>query len=211
MRINIYYLNKCLIASDEENTGQDYKVYEVNTGTKFSEINKFIDAWLCDPTSHVYLKFDTIHTFFSFLMIYLQEHFRVIYAAGGLVRNEHKAYLFIYKKNYWDLPKGKVDENEKAEEAAIRECTEETGIKDLKIVKNLGVTYHVFYQKKEWVLKITQWFLMYTKDSGLLQAQTEEGIEKAEWMSREDICEKVLTNTYLSIREVLERGCILCT
>lgn len=211
MRVSIYYLNKCLVASDEGTIGQYDNVYEVHSDTKFAEISKVIDEWLSDSVNNVYLKFDNINTLYSFLLIYLKEHFRVMYAAGGLVSNEHKKYLFIYKNKCWDLPKGKIDEDEKSEEAAIRECAEETGVKDLYIVKNLGITYHIFYQKKEWVLKITQWFLMHTKDSSPLQAQAEEGIEKVEWISTEDIRRKVLTNTYLSVQEVLERAGILWT
>ena len=33
----------------------------------------------------------------------------LVQAAGGLVRNKKGKMLFIFRKNKWDLPKGKVD------------------------------------------------------------------------------------------------------
>ena len=39
--------------------------------------------------------------------------YRIIKAAGGLVLNERDEVLLIYRRNKWDLPKGKVDEGEK--------------------------------------------------------------------------------------------------
>ena len=37
--------------------------------------------------------------------------FELIVAAGGLVK-KHKDYLFIYRNGKWDLPKGKLENNE---------------------------------------------------------------------------------------------------
>ncbi len=64
----------------------------------------------------------------------------VIYAAGGIVwkkvEDEHKIAL-VYRQRYggkWSLPKGKLEENESWEAAAIREIEEELGIK-VRILK----------------------------------------------------------------------------
>ena len=35
-------------------------------------------------------------------------HFTHIEAAGGIVQNEEKELLFIFRKGKWDLPKGKI-------------------------------------------------------------------------------------------------------
>ena len=56
-----------------------------------------------------------------------------IVAAGGIVINKENQILFIFRKGKWDLPKGKIEKNEKIDEGAIREVTEETGIKKVKI------------------------------------------------------------------------------
>ena len=54
--------------------------------------------------------------------------FTNIAAAGGLVKNERGEKLFIFRLGKWDLPKGKLSGKETAEEAAIREVKEETGL-----------------------------------------------------------------------------------
>ncbi|MBL6868637.1 MAG: NUDIX domain-containing protein, partial [Flavobacteriales bacterium] len=41
---------------------------------------------------------------------------RNLITAGGLVINNNNKVLFIYRKNKWDLPKGKLDDGENLEE-----------------------------------------------------------------------------------------------
>ena len=65
--------------------------------------------------------------------IYLFKMFPLVQAAGGLVENKNKQFLFIYRNNKWDLPKGKIEKKEKISNAAMREVMEETGVKNLKI------------------------------------------------------------------------------
>ena len=57
-----------------------------------------------------------------------------------LLNNENK--IFVGKridnpKNFWQMPQGGIDENESFLEAAKRELQEETGIKTIKIIKEL--------------------------------------------------------------------------
>jgi 8-oxo-dGTP pyrophosphatase MutT (NUDIX family) len=82
---------------------------------------------------------------------------RDLITAGGLVINKDSKVLFIYRKNKWDLPKGKLDEGENLEEAAIREVVEETGldINNLHIKKPLLSTgYKSFPQYDEGIEEI---------------------------------------------------------
>ena len=74
--------------------------------------------------------------------------FKVIVAAGGLVLNDKKEILFIYRGSKWDLPKGRQEKGESIEETAIREVKEECGINKLKIDDKLIKTFHFFIQKK---------------------------------------------------------------
>ena len=75
-----------------------------------------------------------------------EDCFKVVYAAGGLVRKKEKI-LLIYRKKKWDLPKGKIEPEEEFELAAMREVKEETGLKKLKIKDFYRTTRHIYVQK----------------------------------------------------------------
>ena len=64
---------------------------------------------------------------------FLKKKLPVVQAAGGLVYNNKREILFIYRNSKWDLPKGVLEKGETFEKAAIREVEEETGVKDLEI------------------------------------------------------------------------------
>lgn len=133
-----------------------------------------------------------------------QSQFKIIYAAGGIVTNTKGEKLFIYRLNKWDLPKGKIEQGEDNRTAAIREVTEECGVTDLMIRKELSNTYHIYTIINELVLKQTSWFEMTTIFVGELIPQTEENITKVEWLSDNEMKEKVLKNTYSSIADLLK-------
>ena len=57
----------------------------------------------------------------------------IITAAGGLVQNNEGAFLLIYRRGFWDLPKGKLDLGESIPECAVREVQEETGLQTLDL------------------------------------------------------------------------------
>src|SRR5687768_2564827 len=67
-----------------------------------------------------------IHNDLKELKKAFQKKFTPVLAAGGLVQNEKEELLMIYRKGKWDLPKGKLDKNEKLEDCALREVMEET-------------------------------------------------------------------------------------
>jgi len=123
-------------------------------------------------------------TFEQFCSIY-----KVIEAAGGLVFNKDKELLAIFRRGHWDLPKGKIEKDETIKEAAVREVQEETGIQHINLKKKVGVTYHTYSTKKyKRVLKVSHWFKMKTKDIEVTP-QTEEDIEKVEWVDLYDFIE----------------------
>lgn len=109
--------------------------------------------------------------------------FKIQEAAGGRVHKGRSQILLIYRRNRWDLPKGKIDKGETPRKAAVREVEEECGISQLRITRTLPVTYHVFTQKNQRILKITHWFEMQCADTRKLVPQTEEDIEEAVWAS----------------------------
>jgi mutator protein MutT len=127
-----------------------------------------------------------------------------IVAAGGLVVNEKNEILFIFRRQHWDLPKGKLDEGETIEACAVREVQEETGLKKVEIVSFLCKTYHEYFDKwiNEDVIKESWWYLMKSASSEVLIPQTEEDIEKIIWVN-ESVVGFYLNSSYPSIKEVL--------
>ena len=125
-----------------------------------------------------------------------------VIAGGGKVYNDKGDILFIFRNGKWDLPKGKIDGKETIEAAALREVEEETGVKDLKIVKPLDTTYHIFKRNGRHRLKITKWFEMHSSYSGELVPEEIEGITKVEWLNAEQT-QKALENSYANIKELM--------
>lgn len=124
-------------------------------------------------------------------------------AGGGLVYNTKGEVLFIFRNNKWDLPKGGIEKGEEIEDTAIREVEEETGVKGLTIVNKLDKTYHIFKRNGRYKLKITHWFEMRTKYNGRLLAQADEGIDKVEWKSVDEV-QEALKNSYENIKLLFE-------
>lgn len=106
----------------------------------------------------------------------------LIYAAGGVVQDRRKRYLFIHRRGWWDLPKGKIDAGESNRKAALREVHEEVGL-TCTIVTKLKPTYHIYELKKKLVLKKTDWFLMHS-DSDQPTLQEDEDITDHIWASK---------------------------
>ncbi|HXB40082.1 MAG TPA: NUDIX domain-containing protein [Bacteroidia bacterium] len=127
--------------------------------------------------------------------------FKIIEAGGGLIKNNKNQFLFIYRNNKWDLPKGKLGKKEKPDIAAVRECEEECGLKQLTLKGFLMFTYHIYPYKGQWALKKTWWYNMESNETNLVP-QLEENITKVEWKGKEDM-PKVLKNTYSNIKDIL--------
>jgi 8-oxo-dGTP pyrophosphatase MutT (NUDIX family) len=132
-----------------------------------------------------------------------KKQFKIIDAAGGLVLNENKQYLFIFRRGKWDLPKGKLDPGESFKNAGIREVMEETGLPQVEITSNLGKTWHIFQLKNRMALKQTNWYLMYTTKGDILKPQIEEDILEVKWFEEADL-ENMITLTHASIGNLLE-------
>jgi 8-oxo-dGTP pyrophosphatase MutT (NUDIX family) len=130
----------------------------------------------------------------------LKSYFRFVEAAGGLVMNSRKEYLFIKRFGIWDLPKGKMKQNEAPGDAAIREVEEETGVSGLTITEKLPATYHIYAFKNNFVLKKTYWYLMFATGKGKPVPQLEEDITEAVWLDKAQ-SEPAIRSSYRSLRE----------
>jgi len=129
-------------------------------------------------------------------------HFTVIEAAGGIVQNTDKEFLFIYRLDKWDLPKGKVEAGEKLDDCAIREVEEETGTTNLTLKKKVGETYHAYNAFGKHFLKTSHWYHMVCAAGQKSIPQTEENITEIKWVHAKNIRE-LLENTYPSIKDIL--------
>lgn len=128
-----------------------------------------------------------------------------IIAAGGIVVNPNKEILWIFRRGFWDLPKGKLDPNESIEACAIREVMEETGISNLVLGDLILTTihqYHDTYLNTE-VEKTTYWYQMTTDTIQEGVPQTEEDIEAIAWVKKADLA-PYLAKTYENINQVME-------
>ena len=129
-----------------------------------------------------------------------------IIAAGGLVLNESAEILMIFRRGFWDLPKGKLDEGETIESCAIREVQEETGLKQVQLKKFIGITNHQYFDEylQQQVNKETHWFLMQANNNQKLFPQTEEDIEQIKWVSKKELLQ-YLEKSYKNITNIIEK------
>ena len=128
---------------------------------------------------------------------------KVVKAGGGVVTNSKDEILFIFRRNKWDLPKGKMDKGETIENTAVREVEEETGVKNLVISSFFKDTYHIFKKDSNYFLKQTSWFNMSSNYDGELHPELNEGISKVVWKSRSKI--KKIKNTFPNIKLLLKK------
>lgn len=134
------------------------------------------------------------HEFFS--------DYKYIEAAGGIVQRD-ATFLFIMRNGVWDIPKGKLEKGEAPEEAAVREIEEECGLIAPIIKEHLIDTWHTYPHKGKMVLKKTYWYwLSEGANQTELIPQGEEGITAVEYLKEADF-ERVISNTYLSIVDVI--------
>ena len=134
----------------------------------------------------------------------IRKSMNVIDAGGGMVINSKGEYLFIYRNDKWDLPKGKIEKGEGKREGAIREVEEECGITVSEIGERICKTYHTYTCKGEVVLKRTYWYKMSYKGVEKLKPQREEGITDVRWFRKGHI-DAIVKNTFPSIMDVLAK------
>jgi len=130
-----------------------------------------------------------------------------IVAAGGLVTNTSGKLLLIFRRGYWDLPKGKLDDGESIEACALREVQEETGLKHIVLGPELGITCHEYFDKwtQQDVEKQTHWFAMKAEDGQQLVPQSEEDIEQIIWADQAQI-NLCMQDTYPNIIRIMEQA-----
>lgn len=137
-----------------------------------------------------------------------RKQFIEIPAAGGIVKNKNEQLLFIKRLGKWDLPKGKIENNESIETAAVREVEEECGINGVQLLQKLDSTFHIYrspYHEipNNLVLKETHWFEMFYDGDEIPVPQIKENIEEVRWFQKNEL-QTVFENTYGNIEELIK-------
>ena len=191
----VFFNQKPLILTNEI---QDFSDNEPLLFIKYTSVAQIIKALKSSKNRKVFL----YHKDSDKLWKSFKKKFPVVEAAGGLVKRTDNKLLFIFRNNKWDLPKGGIEKKELIIEAAQREVVEETGVLDLIVQKQLSETFHIFKKGKRFRLKKTYWFKMSTSYMGKTNPQTEEGIKKTEWVSKEKI-DEILNDAFENIRIIV--------
>ena len=191
----VFFNQKPLILT---NKIQDFSDSEPFLFIKYTTVSQIIKAIKSSKNSRVFL----YHKDIKKLWKLFKKKFPVVQAAGGLVERADNKLLFIYRNNKWDLPKGGIEKKELIIDAAKREVIEETGVADIIVQNQLSETYHIFKKGKRFRLKKTYWFKMSTTFMGKTNPQTEEGIERIEWVPKDKI-QDILNDAFENIRMIV--------
>ena len=191
----VFFNQKPLILT---NKIHDFSDNEPFLFIKYTSVSQIIKALKSSKNSKVFL----YHKDTNKLWKAFNKKFPVVLAAGGLVERVDNKLLFIFRNNKWDLPKGGVEKKELIIDAARREVIEETGVADIIVQNQLSETYHIFKKGKRFRLKKTYWFKMTTTFMGKTNPQTEEGIERTEWVPKDKI-QDILNDAFENIRMIV--------
>lgn len=161
--------------------------------------NLYLEIIKKDDKHHFYIQYADPKAFFK----KITKQVKFIKAAGGLVENDQKEYLFIKRLGKWDLPKGKLEKGEKMKETALREVEEECGIKVDVLGRKIKSTYHSYIMFDELIIKKTNWYEMKVNNRPDLIPQSEEDITEAKWLGR-DSFKMIKENTYPLIKDLIK-------
>ena len=195
----VFFKDRTLFLTDtvDDNLAMNaHAIYKFDTSNR---LKKFISGFLDKDSmkTAVVYSYDMDKMFDAFKSIFID-----IQAAGGLVFNSKGEFIGLYRRGKNDLPKGKLEKGESAEDGAVREVQEECGLRNVEILDKLTDTYHIYFIDDKPVLKQTHWFKMFTEDKVLIP-QTEEDIEDIFWVSEAGLHE-FMDNTYHSVTEVIK-------
>ena len=125
--------------------------------------------------------------------------YKVWNGASAIIIKDNRVLMIRTKdSNSWSIPSGGVEVGETAEEACIREITEETGYV-AKIVKVLHTKKTII---KEYRVT-TQYFLCEITGGEIQYQDPDEEIEEIAWKNSDEISKLMLT--YPEDQEVIEQ------
>ncbi|HLW59751.1 MAG TPA: NUDIX hydrolase [bacterium] len=135
------------------------------------------------------------------------------HSAGGVVFRrsppdaaaEVRILLLQHEAGKWMLPKGTIETGETPEAVALREVAEETGLHNVRIVRDLGEERYLFFWKTEdtYYDKTVHYYLMEFLGGEETCPQREEGFVRCDWVSVAEALERI---KYKETREVVRRA-----
>lgn len=105
-------------------------------------------------------------------------------------------FLLMKHADRWDLPKGHLDPGETAEQAAVRELAEETGIEETSIWTDEGFRYEQFYdvmtrrqgiKRKQLII-----YLGWLKKDSTIRATEHLGFQWFDWNPKHQIQQQTI-------------------
>ncbi|HKK09191.1 MAG TPA: NUDIX domain-containing protein [Bacteroidales bacterium] len=195
----VFYYDKLIILTGKKNRIFPSDSDVVIDYQKYKDFEDAIEWFLTEKKTNRLI----VHTRnLKALKIHFFSLFKRVEAAGGLVVNDRGDLLVIKRLDLWDLPKGKVEKNERKKDAARREVLEETGVKATITGEKPLKTYHIYPRGQKVILKTTYWYEMKAENDCKVVPQSEEQIEEVRWIKPEEIRE-YFSKSYHSLKELI--------
>lgn len=116
------------------------------------------------------------------------------FSAGGVVykkiKNDFEFALILDSYGKWTFPKGHIEKDEKPEESALRETTEEIGLSRIKIIELLEKVDFWFRFNDELIHKYVYFYLIESDGTEELTHQIEE-VQEAKWFAPQDLYNQI--------------------
>lgn len=130
-------------------------------------------------------------------------------SAGGVVFRQDGGHVSVlvlqHEGGKWMLPKGTIEPGETPEAVAVREVREETGLTNVRVVRDLGQERYSFFWRTEDTFydKTVHYFLIQFLGGEEPQPQREEGFVAAEWVEVDEALRRI---KYKETREIVRRA-----
>jgi bis(5'-nucleosidyl)-tetraphosphatase len=124
-------------------------------------------------------------------------------SAGVVVfhRGQRNEFLLIYS-TYWEFPKGRVDANERAVDAALREVREETGL-DVHLLDGFRHEVNYFYRQRNTGLLVKKQVVYFLGEAQTKHVTLSWEHHKAQWLAYDDALAQL---RYPNARELLAKA-----
>lgn len=116
----------------------------------------------------------------------------LVTSAGGIIyrKDGDKTYFIVVKNAWgkWTFPKGKIEEGETWQEAAVREIQEETGISDAEVLGEVGEIKFTDKSGTEPIKKNVHFYLIKANQAAITEKPKEiTHINEVKWMEKDEV------------------------